>query len=182
MRFYVLIAVIFFMAAGASEADSADRTQSVRDIYTLGSGDRVKVTVYGETDLSGVFEVSGAGTLAYPLIGDVEAGGKTISELEKKIVAKLANGYLRKPRVSIEVTNYRPFYILGEVKRPGSYAYVEGMKIVNAVAMSGGFTYRARKQKFLVRRAGAPKDSETEAKPDDLLYPGDVIRVPERFF
>jgi len=158
MRFYVLIAVIFFMAAGASEADSADRTQSVRDIYTLGSGDRVKVTVYGEDDLSGV------------------------RELEKKVVTKLANGYLRKPRVSIEVTNYRPFYILGEVKRPGSYAYVEGMKIVNAVAMSGGFTYRARKQRFLVRRAGAPKDSETEAKPDDLLYPGDVIRVPERFF
>ena len=68
MRFYVMIAVIFFMAAGASEADSADRTQSVRDIYTLGSGDRVKVTVYGEADLSGVFEVSGAGTIAYPLI------------------------------------------------------------------------------------------------------------------
>ncbi len=182
MRFYVLIAVIFFMAAGASEADSADRTQSVRDIYTLGSGDRVKVTVYGEDDLSGVFEVSGTGSIAYPLIGEVEAGGKTIRELEKKVVTKLANGYLRKPRVSIEVTNYRPFYILGEVKRPGSYAYVEGMKIVNAVAMSGGFTYRARKQRFLVRRAGAPKDSETEAKPNDLLYPGDVIRVPERFF
>ena len=154
----------------------------MRDIYTLGSGDRVKVTVYGEDDLSGVFEVSGTGSIAYPLIGEVEAGGKTIRELEKKVVTKLANGYLRKPRVSIEVTNYRPFYILGEVKRPGSYAYVEGMKIVNAVVMSGGFTYRARKQRFLVRRAGAPKDSETEAKPDDLLYPGDVIRVPERFF
>ena len=129
MRFYVMIAVIFFMVAGASEADSADRNQSVRDIYTFGSGDRVKITVYGETDLSGVFEVSGTGRIAYPLIGDVE-----------------------------------------------------GTKIVNAVAMSGGFTYRARKQRFLVRRAGAPKDSETEAKPDDFFYPGEVIRVPERFF
>ena len=151
MRFYVMIAVIYFMAAGASEADSADRSQSVRDVYTLGSGDRVKVTVYGEDDLSGVFEVNGTGAIAYPLIGDVEAGGKTIRELEKSVAMKLRNGYLRKPRVSIEVTNYRPFYILGEVKRP-------------------------------VRRAGAPKGSETEAKPDDLLYPGDVIRVPERFF
>jgi protein involved in polysaccharide export with SLBB domain len=129
MRFYVMIAVIFFMVAGASEADSADRNQSVRDIYTLGSGDRVKITVYGETDLSGVFEVSGTGRIAYPLIDDVE-----------------------------------------------------GTKIVNAVAMSGGFSYRARKQRFLVRRAGAPKDSETEAKPDDLFYPDDVIWVPERFF
>lgn len=73
-------------------------------------------------------------------IGDVEAGGKTIRELEKNVVMKQRNGYLRKLRVSIEVTNYRPFDILGEEKRPSSYAYVEGMKIVNAVAMSGGFT------------------------------------------
>jgi polysaccharide biosynthesis/export protein VpsN len=182
MRFYMMIAVIFFMAAGATAVDSAERTMSVRDVYTLGSGDRVKVTVYGESDLSGVFEISGTGVIAYPLIGEVEASGKTVRELEKTVMFKLKNGYLRKPRVAIEVTNYRPFYILGEVKRPGSYAYVEGMKIVNAVAMSGGFTYRAKKQRFLVRRAGAPKDSETDAKPDDLLYPGDVIRVPERFF
>ena len=182
MRFYFMLAVIIGMAAGATAAESAERTESVRDIYTLGSGDRVRVTVFGEKDLSGVFEISGTGAIAYPLIGEVEAGGKTIRELEKSVELKLRNGYLRKPQVSIEVTNYRPFYILGEVNRPGSYAYVEGMKIVNAVAMSGGFTYRARKQNFLVRRAGAPKDSETEAKPDDLLYPGDVIRVPERFF
>ena len=135
-----MIAVIFFMAAGASEADNADRNQSVRDIYTLGSGDRVKVTFCGETDLSGVFEVSGTGRIAYRLIGDVEAGGKTIRELEKNVVMKQRSGYLRKPRVSIEVTNYRPFDILGEEKRPSSYAYVEGMKIVNAEAMGGGFT------------------------------------------
>lgn len=182
MRFYFAIAIIFFMAAGATAAESSDRTQSVREVYTLGSGDRVKITVYGESDLSGVFEISGTGSVAYPLIGEVEAGGKTVRELEKLITVKLRNGYLRKPRVGIEVTNYRPFYILGEVKRPGSYAYVEGMKIVNAVAMSGGFTYRAKKRKFLVRRAGAPKDSETEASPGDLLYPGDVVRIPERFF
>lgn len=182
MRFYFTIAVIFFMAAGATAADSAERTMSVRDVYTLGSGDRVRVTVFGERDLSGVFEISGTGAIAYPLIGEVEAGGKTIRELEKLVVLKLRNGYLRKPQVAIEVTNYRPFYILGEVNRPGSYAYVEGMKIVNAVAMSGGFTYRAKKERFLVRRAGAPKDSEAEASPDDILYPGDVVRVPERFF
>jgi len=182
MRFYFMIAVIFFMAAGATGASSAERTKSVRDVYTLGSGDRVRVNVFGEKDLSGVYEINGTGSIAYPLIGEVEAGGKTVRELEKIVAMKLRAGYLRKPQVAIEVTNYRPFYILGEVKRPGSYAYVEGMKIVNAVAMSGGFTYRARKQRFLVRRAGAPKDSETEAKPDDLLYPGDVIRVPERFF
>ena len=182
MRFYLVLAVIFFMTAAASAADTGDRTKSVKDIYTLGSGDRVRVTVYGENDLSGTFDISGTGALAYPLIGEVEAGGKTVRELEKVVAMKLRDGYLKKPRVSIEVVNYRPFYILGEVKRPGSYAYVEGMKVVNAVAMSGGFTYRAKKQRFFVRRAGAPKDSEVEANPDDLIYPGDVIRVPERFF
>ena len=182
MRLYLIFAMIFFMTAAASAADDSARTQSVKGVYTLGSGDRVRVTVFGEDDLSGEFDISGAGEIAYPLIGEVEAGGKTVRELERLVGMKLRDGYLKKPKVSIEVVNYRPFYILGEVKRPGSYAYVEGMTIVNAVAMSGGFTYRAKKENFYVRRAGAPKDSEVRAKPDDYLYPGDVVRVPERFF
>lgn len=182
MRFYLIVAMICFMTAAASAAEDVGRTQSVKDIYTLGSGDRVRVTVYGESDLSGEFDISGSGEIAYPLVGEVEASGKTVRELEKLVAMKLRDGYLKKPKVSMEVVNYRPFYILGEVKRPGSYAYVEGMTIVNAVAMSGGFTYRARKENFYVRRAGAPKDSEVRARPDDYLYPGDVIRVPERFF
>ena len=182
MRFYLIIGLVFCMTAAATASHSAEREKSVRDVYTLGSGDRVKVVVYGEGDLSGTFEISGTGSIAYPLIGEVEAGGKTVRELEKLIAMKFRDGYLRKPRVGIEVINYRPFYILGEVKRPGSYAYVEGMKIVNAVAMSGGFTYRAKKSRLFVRRAGAPKDSEVPASPDDVLYPGDVVRVPERFF
>ena len=189
-RFYLIILAIIAMTAGATASDAAEgtapavaeRTVPVQDIYTLGSGDRVRVTVYGERDLSGTFEISGQGKIAYPLIGEVPAGGKTVHELEKVIVTRLADGYLRKPKVSIEVASYRPFYIIGEVKRPGSYAYVEGMKVVNAVALGGGYTYRAREDRFYVRRVGDPKEKEVEAKPDDLIYPGDVVRVPERFF
>ena len=189
-RFYLIILAIVAMTAGATASDAAEgtapsvaeRTVPVQDIYTLGSGDRVRVTVYGERDLSGTFEISGQGEIAYPLIGEVPAGGKTVHELEKVIVTRLADGYLRKPKVSIEVASYRPFYIIGEVKRPGSYAYVEGMKVVNAVALGGGYTYRAREDRFFVRRVGDPKEKEVEAKPDDLIYPGDVVRVPERFF
>ncbi len=189
-RFYLIILAILAMAAGATASDAAEgtapavaeRTVPVQDIYTLGSGDRVRVTVYGERDLSGTFEISGQGKIAYPLIGEVPAGGKTVHELEKVIVTRLADGYLHKPKVSIEVASYRPFYIIGEVKRPGSYAYVEGMKVVNAVALGGGYTYRAREDRFFVRRVGDPKEKEVEAKPDDLIYPGDVVRVPERFF
>ena len=189
-RFYLIILAIVAMTAGATASDAAEgtapsvaeRTVPVQDIFTLGSGDQVRVTVYGERDLSGTFEISGQGKIAYPLMGEVPAGGKTVHELEKVIVTRLADGYLRKPKVSIEVASYRPFYIIGEVKRPGSYAYVEGMKVVNAVALGGGYTYRAREDRFFVRRVGDPKEKEVEAKPDDLIYPGDVVRVPERFF
>ncbi len=181
-RLYLIVLAVVAMTAGATASDGAERTASVQETYTLGSGDRVRVTVYGETDLSGTFEISGNGMIAYPLIGEVAAGGKTVRELEKAIAGKLLEGYLRKPKVSIEVANYRPFYIIGEVKRPGSYAFVEGMKVVNAVALGGGYTYRAREDRFFVRRVGDPKEKEVEAKPDDLVYPGDVVRVPERFF
>lgn len=203
VRFYLALAVIASMAAGASASDGAEmgRMQasaapsgstsgstsgptsgSAADAYRLGSGDRLRVTVYGESDLSGTFEVTGTGKIAYPLIGEVDAGGKTLRELEAEIERKLLDGYLRKPRVNAEVTNYRPFYIIGEVQRPGSYPYVEGMTVVNAVALGGGYTYRAREDRFLVRRVGDPKENEVEAKPDELVRPGDVVRVPERFF
>jgi protein involved in polysaccharide export with SLBB domain len=90
--------------------------------------------------------------------------------------------YLKDPRVSVEVLNYRPFYIIGEVKKPGSYAYVSGMTVVNAIALAGGYTYRARENKFLVTRATDPKNIKHPADHDTQVLPGDVIEVPERFF
>lgn len=151
-------------------------------IYTLGSGDKLRVTVFGEADLSGEFEVDGSGEISMPLIGSVLAGNRSVRELEGRITELLADGYLKKPRVSVDVLNYRPFYILGEVQDPGSYPYVNGMTILNAVALGGGFTYRAKKERILIIRAGDESRKPEVGTPDTVVLPGDVVRVEERFF
>ncbi|MBI1273562.1 MAG: polysaccharide export protein [Alphaproteobacteria bacterium] len=150
--------------------------------YRLGAGDRLRVTVFGEPDLSGDFEVDSTGRLSMPLIGQVQATNTTISQVSKAIESLLSQGYLRDPKVSIDVLNYRPFFILGEVMKPGSYPYVNGLTVVNAVALAGGYTYRADKGDITIVRAG--DTSKTEYKIDEVgeVMPGDVVRVPERFF
>lgn len=149
--------------------------------YRLGSGDQLRITVFGHVDLSGEFEVGSDGRISMPLIGDVRALQLTLQELESAITAKLRPDYLKNPQLSVEVVNYRPFYIIGEVKNPGSYAYVGGMRVVNAVAMAGGFTYRAREVELLIIRAAGNGEKESAAQ-DTYVLPGDVIEVPERFF
>lgn len=150
--------------------------------YRLGAGDRVKVTVFGHADLSGEFEVNGAGQIAMPLIRLVQVRGLTAEEAELVIAGKLSPGYLKNPRVSVSVLNYRPFYIIGEVNNPGSYPYVSDMTVLNAVALAGGFTYRAKKSKVSIIRADDPEEKKTVISLDTLVLPGDIIEVPERYF
>lgn len=150
--------------------------------YHLGSGDRVKVTVFGEDDLSGEFEVDGSGNISMPLIGSVPAGQKTVGELEQEIMTRLKDGYLKDPKIAIEVLNYRPFYILGEVNEPGSYPYRSGMTVLNAVVMGGGYTHRADEEDITITRAQDPQERERAVTADTPVLPGDVIRVEERFF
>jgi polysaccharide export outer membrane protein len=152
--------------------------------YTLGTGDKVRVIVFGETDLSGEFVVDDSGFVRLPLIGQIAAGGRTVRELENDIAAKLGAEYLREPRVSIEVLSHRPFYIMGEVNRPGEYPYVAGMSVLNAVALGGGYTYRANRISVSIRRKGAENDEEKSYPADDTtkLMPGDVVNVAERWF
>ncbi|NIJ41613.1 polysaccharide export outer membrane protein [Parvibaculum indicum] len=149
--------------------------------YRLGSGDKLRVIVFGEEDLSGEFDVTGAGMVSLPLIGQVRAQGLTVDEFENAIRNKLLDGYLKNPRVSVEVLNYRPFYIIGEVNSPGQYPYTSGMTVLNAVAVAAGYTYRANEDRVYITRG----DGEEEAYAADQtvkVLPGDVIRVPERFF
>lgn len=148
--------------------------------YVLGTGDRVKIVVYGHDDLSGEFEINSSGNVSLSLINDVKAVGLTIRSLEKNIAAKLKPDFLKNPRVSVEVLNYRPFYIIGQVKKPGSYPYVSGMTIVNAIALAGGYTYRAKERKVLITRSKDGK--QMPANHSTVVMPGDVIEVPERFF
>ena len=147
----------------------------------VGPGDKVKLTIFGEEDLSGEFEVDNTGSLAIPLVGEIRVRGLTPRAVERKIVRVLEEGYLKNPRVNVEVLNFRPFFILGEVNKPGSYPYANEMTVINAVALGGGYTTRAKTGKVIVRRAATPEKEEWLSE-DAVVYPGDVLRVDERFF
>jgi polysaccharide export outer membrane protein len=162
-------------------AASTAAPEAVTSSYRLASGDRVRVTVFRHEDLSGEFALDGAGNFAMPLIGEVKAYGLTTRELETRLREKLSDGYLVEPQVAVEVLNYRPFYILGEVRAPGAYPYVNGMTVLNAVALAGGFSYRAKQDDFLLQRGGSNAGS-VEVAGDSALLPGDIITVQERFF
>jgi polysaccharide biosynthesis/export protein VpsN len=150
--------------------------------YQLGPGDQVRVTVFRHEDLSGEFEIDGEGFFALPLVGEIMTAGLTARQLENEIEIRLqSGGYLVDPQVSIEVLNYRPFYIIGEVNNPGSYQYVNGMTVINAVALAGGFSYRADQDDIMISRGGST-GPQIEALPDTAVLPGDIIEVPERFF
>lgn len=150
--------------------------------YQLGAGDKLRVIVYGEQDLSGEFDVDGSGAVSLPLIGEVRAAEKTLRELEIAVADKLREGYLADPRVNIEVLNYRPYYIVGEVEEPGELPYTAGMTVLNAVAVAGGYTYRADTTRVFVARPNQAGEIEYPADQSLNVKPGDIIRVPERFF
>jgi polysaccharide export outer membrane protein len=187
----ILISLALVFALGSFTAMAADQSSApaapvsapstgAKD-YVLGVGDKIQITTFGETDLSGLFQISATGTISIGLIGDVKAAGLTASQLEQAITRKLADGYMKDPHVSVQVTTYRPFFIVGEVMKPGSYDYVNGMTVINAVAVAGGYTYRADKDGIKLKHIGVNGKEEpvTEATP---VYPGDVVTVPERFF
>ncbi len=174
-----LLAPVLVVIGVLSAAPPARREQVE---YTLGAGDSLRVTVFGQDDLSGEFEVDGAGFVSLPLVGEVAGGNLTVRQFVRAITDALKPDYLINPRVSVQVLNYRPFYILGEVKNPGSYPFVNGMKVINAIALAGGYTYRARENNVTVIRATNPAREKEPADHDSIVLPGDVIEVPERFF
>jgi polysaccharide export outer membrane protein len=165
--------------AGADQQAVAVPDSSARSPgYRLGPGDKVHITVFGEKDLTGDFQVDGTGQMSFPLIGQVAAGGLTADQLSQTLVSRLKPDYLRDPRVAVEVLTYRPFYVVGEVKTPGSYPFVSNMTVLNAVALAGGFTYRAREDSFYLTRNGqGGQKTRIDATPDTPVQPGDVITV-----
>jgi polysaccharide export outer membrane protein len=152
--------------------------------YKVGPGDRLNITVFGEATLSREYAVTSAGAISFPLIGDLSVSGLTIAQLSDALVKKLGAGYMKDPRVTVEVVNYRPFFILGEVMRAGSYPYVTDLSVLQAVAMAGGYTYRANKSRVFIRRAGETMERTYVLTPDNpvWLLPGDTIRIGERYF
>jgi protein involved in polysaccharide export with SLBB domain len=168
-------------APPAAAAAPAPAATSGND-YRLGSGDKIRVNVFGQQDLNGEYVVDGAGFVQLPLIGQVQAAGRTVAELQKEVTAKFADGFLVNPNIEVDVTGYRPFYIIGEVKSPGQYSYVNGMSVLNAVALAGGFTDRADKGEVYIRRNGASKELELPGDETTKVNPGDIVRISERFF
>ena len=150
--------------------------------YALGADDKIKITVYGEKDMSGEFKVTSDGSISLPLIGVVNMLDKSPRDAEILIADKLRDGYLKNPSVSVEVIESRPFYIMGEVRSPGSYSYVNGMNILQAVAISGGFTYRANRKSIEVTRRAKKSSDPVKMSPTQDIKPGDIIYVRERFF
>jgi polysaccharide biosynthesis/export protein len=147
--------------------------------YRLGPGDLVQVNVFRQADLSGQFRLDGDGDLALPLVGEIGAGRLTTRELEQAIAARLRErNFLLDPQVSVQVLTHRPFYIVGQIRRPGEYEYRSGMTVINAAALAGGYTHRARTSAVTIERGACTM----RVRPDTPVLPEDVIRVPERFF
>jgi polysaccharide export outer membrane protein len=186
----VVLAISFALAPAAAQ-DAMVRTAAATppqsstaddEHYTLGSGDKVKITVYGEDDLGGEFAVDGSGHVQLPLIGQVKAAGLTLHQFAASVTLALQNGYLKEPKVNAQVLNYRPFYIIGEVNKPGEYPYENGLTVLRAVALAGGYTYRANDNRVYVRRVNDSEENSMPADSKTRIYPGDIVRVPERIF
>lgn len=149
--------------------------------YRLGPADQVRITVFNEPGLTGPYVVGAQGTIAYPLVGDIRAAGLTVPEFTDALRERLSE-FVRTPSVSVEVANYRPFFILGEVTRPGTYPYQVDITVMNAVATAGGFTYRANRGRVYIRHANEPVERAYELTVSTPVMPGDTIRIGERIF
>jgi protein involved in polysaccharide export with SLBB domain len=167
------------MSLTGSASSGGDRAASD---YRLGPNDRMRIIVYGQPNLTGEFVLDGNGNLAFPLIGNVPASGMTPAELQRAISAKLDPDYLHNPSVSVEVASRRPFYVVGEVQKPGSYPYVTDMNVLNAVATAGGQTYRANMGRFYIKRQVDGQVVRVSATQESRLQPGDTVVVRERYF
>lgn len=188
--FLAFAALTAFLAAGLARADgeAGRRTNfndpaSVLSTYELAAGDVISIRVFGEDDLSrDKVRLTDAGTISYPVLGEIKALGLTIGELEKRITAGLKNGYLVNPRVSVQIEEYRPFYINGMIERPGGYPYQPGLTVLKASSLAGGFRERASFSKITIIRERDAKATKEKADLNTPVYPGDTIFVDESFF
>ncbi|WJS99315.1 polysaccharide biosynthesis/export family protein [Novosphingobium humi] len=167
--------------APAHAETSLPQSASLQD-YHLGPNDRISLSVYGEDEISREYVINPTGMISVPLIGEVEAKGLTVEQLRGEIQRRLAAGFVNNPTISLMITGYRNFYILGEVGRPGEYAYTVGLTVTQAVAEAAGFTYRAAKRYVYIRHEGETEEKKVQLSPDMKVLPGDTIRFGERYF
>lgn len=169
--------------AGTAVADRSSNAQAGLSNYKLGSGDVVTIRVFGEDELSRErIRLTDAGTVPYPVLGEVRVKGMTVGDLERMITDGLRGKYLKNPRVAVLIDEYRPFYINGMVASPGGYQWQPGLTVLKAAALAGGFKERADKDKIFVIRAEDPQGQAALVKTGDMVQPGDILTVKESFF
>ena len=177
------LAAMFALSGCAEGANLQPLPDEANAAYNLGPGDEVRVITVGEDQLSGDFHVGDSGNIALPMLGPVKAAGLTPSQLSDEIATEAkTRSILNDPSVSVEVTNYRPIFVLGEVSKPGQYPYQPGMTVLTAVSVAGGFTYRAVEDYASVVRTNGKTSEEGKVKRDSFLKPGDVLTIYERHF
>jgi protein involved in polysaccharide export with SLBB domain len=175
------------VAASSSQvapAPSAAAAVSTDNEYTLAPGDKVRVIVFGEETLTGEYVITSGGNLSFPLVGNMKVTDKTVEQVQVALAAALADGYVNNPRVNIQVISFRPFYILGEVNRPGEYPVSTGLTLQQAVASAGGYTYRANLKRAYLKRANDTEEKLLIVKSSGpvIIRAGDTIRIGERHF
>ncbi len=163
------------------EPDAAQTAQPAVSPRLQG-GDRIRLTVFGEDKLTGEYDIDPGGFVSLPLAGTLHAAGLTKIELEQLLTKKFQSSYLRDPKVTVDIASFRPFYVLGEVVKPGEYPYKSGLTVLSAIAVAGGQTYRASNSRILIKRAGETELKEYDLTADVPIYPGDLIRLPQRYF
>lgn len=184
----VVAACLLVSACGGTSAPSAtpedlDRIRAAAAAPPqLQAGEKVRVTVFGENSLSGEYQIDPSGFISLPLAGTVRAAGRTQDDLARELEASLRSGYLKDPKVTVSILEFRPFYILGEVEKPGSYPYSSGLNVMSAIATAGGTTYRASQSTVLIQHAGESEMRSYDASRAIPVLPGDIIQVPRRYF
>jgi polysaccharide export outer membrane protein len=171
--------------AGAPSATQAD-LDKVRAAAAappqLQAGEKIRITVFGENSLSGEYQIDPSGFISLPLAGNVKAAGRTQDDLARQLEASFRSGYLKDPKVTVSILEFRPFYILGEVEKPGAYPYSSGLNVMSAIATAGGTTYRASQSTVLVQHASDGEMRAYDASKPLPILPGDIIQVPRRYF
>jgi protein involved in polysaccharide export with SLBB domain len=177
-----LLFILLVLSGALPAQDAGAPIPADNTVYALGAGDQIHITVHNQDDLSGDYVLDGAGRFTMPLIGVVDAKGLTSSELESVLVNRFRPDYLVNPRIGVEVRFHRPYYIIGEVGRTGAFNYVQGMTYLTAIAIAGGYSYRAKKDVVFVIRGDNQDGEEIKKDVNEKLQPGDIIRVAERRF
>jgi protein involved in polysaccharide export with SLBB domain len=178
------VALLLSACAGGalSEAEQQSLAAAAVAAPQLQPGDKIKVNVFGEDKLSGEYEVDQSGQISLPLAGTIQAVGLTQAELEQALAKKFRSEYLKNPKVTVTIATLRPFYMIGEVTKPGEYPYKSGLNVLTAMAIAGGPTYRASRASVQIQRRGETSMREYPISASVPVLPGDVIKVPERYF